>query len=387
MSRTLAFAALLGLASLTTATGCGIYGGDDDCNYGGAAEPDRLATGLRNPATGQCEYQGGGGGTCNQGDYGGYAEEAPQAPVDWAMCWSACTGLDQDTCKVTPGCRAVEIGDCLEGWDCDSETFTYFECWATAPSGPVQGPCEGLDAQECSRHDDCIARHYPSQGGCTGGTGAGDCAPQPDQGTPGNFHSCVSEAVSGCYSDADCGSGTHCNADEVCLPDPQGCGGTGTGGSGFGVPCEVACYGYCVPDNTGAGSCYGDVLCDVVEPQCPINTVPGKADGCYTGYCIPWDQCSPPIDRGLCYAPVACLAMPPECPSGSVPGVKDGCWSGFCIEMSACEAQAACSEIANEPACVARTDCKAIYEGVNCSCDPAGNCTCQDWVFDACEAQ
>jgi len=34
-------------------------------------------------------------------------------------------------------------------------------CVGTAPSGPVNGTaCAGLDAHECSRHDDCIAVHY-----------------------------------------------------------------------------------------------------------------------------------------------------------------------------------------------------------------------------------
>ena len=45
--------------------------------------------------------------------------------------------------------------------------FVYEACWPTAPSGPVRGGgCVGLDAQECSRHDDCVAQHDSDWSAC-----------------------------------------------------------------------------------------------------------------------------------------------------------------------------------------------------------------------------
>ena len=388
---------MLGL--LLPAAGCSLWFGDDDCAYGpglyddGAQDP--LQVGLLNPYSGQCDWQGGGGGGGgNCGDDWGGAAEPDQEYQDWAQCYSACTGLDELSCQASSGCRAAYVSDCPEGWDCDSTTYTYFDCWATAPSGPIQGGgCDGLDAYECSRHDDCSARHYAFYN-CGGGTesDSADCAPFVDPANIGNFESCVAESAQpeGCYSDADCGADYHCNADEICLSDPNGCGtGNGNEADPMGVPCEVACWGYCVPDNNpDPGSCYGDVFCDALTPAGPAGTVPGIKNGCWSNYCIPFDECAPPIDPGLCYAEVTCLvdfdAFQAACPEDSVPGVVDGCWSGYCIPMADCEAPPVCEAVMNEPACIARTDCSPIYEGVNCSCDPNGTCTCDEWIFEAC---
>jgi len=337
------FAAVLGI-SLATA-GCDFYfgGGDDDCNYGGAyAEPD--AAGYRNPFSGQCEYTGGGGGggcgVVPATDVG-----APEA-ADWAQCYSYCTGLDEQGCMATSGCRAIYRGNCPEGLDCGIvEDYTYVECWATAPSGPVQGGgCEGLDAYECSRHDDCVARHYPA-GSCSGSEA--DCAPgYYDPTGVGAFESCAAEApANGCYGNEDCGPNERCNAAEVCLPPPGNGNGDcdpATPDCGGNVP--TVCYGYCVPDAPDKGTCTGDVLCDV---------------------------------------------LPPKCPPDSVPGIRDGCWSGYCIPVNECETQTACGDIANEYMCIARDDCSPIYEGINCTCDGGGlvpTCTCESWQFKSCEA-
>lgn len=38
-------------------------------------------------------------------------------------------------------------------------------------------------------------------------------------------------------------------------------------------------------------TCDGDVTCDSLPPECPENTVPGRANSCWTGYCIPQVHC------------------------------------------------------------------------------------------------
>lgn len=319
--------AALAFLSIFSLTGCDLWFGQNHCDDSfGAA--DFEAIGVLDPQTAQCIDQGGGGGGGICGDFADDALE-PVPQQDFALCYSQCTELTEDECLTAPGCRAGYVSDCPEGWDCDSTTYTFHECWATAPSGPVQGACSGLDAYECSRHDDCIAYHYQGTA-CDGGTGSGNCLPDPTPGLVGNFELCVDEAsdVVGCYGDEECSEGYSCNAAEVCQ-SPPGCDPS--------VGCPDVCYGYCVPDEVEAVSCYSDVVCDSVPPACPAGTVPGIQNDCWTGDCILYEACEPALDPGTCSGEVFCDGLPPACPEGSVPGVLDGCWSNLCIPSEQCE--------------------------------------------------
>jgi hypothetical protein len=273
MRHTLAYVLATAFITLSS-TGCIIYFGDDDdddCLYGGGgAEPAPLP-GVRNPVTGQCEYHygGGGGGGC---DACGVCEPTsidPAGPVpSWGYCESACSYLDEATCLATAGCRAAYMDD-----------FGYYECWAVDMSGPVQGQCAGLDAWECSRHDDCVAWHTSS-----------------------------------------------CSSDDP--TDPSG-----------DIACAIGSFRECAAEpGADPGSCFGEVLCD---------------------------------------------ALPPECPPDSIAGRRDGCWTGACILVEECE-PIACESLADEQACVDRADCVALYEGSDCTCDANGNCTCSTWTFTSC---
>jgi len=226
----------------------------DPCLY--APAKDIPANQLRDPLTGTCQPFGGGGcddscGPCPLTD------NSTEPYPDWAQCYSSCEGLNETTCKSTSGCRAVYASS------------SFYQCWATAPSGPIQGGgCTGLDAYACSRHDDCVAIHAA--------------------GTPiGSFQSCDAESS---------------------IQDP--------------------------------GSCVGAVTCTTPAPACPANTLPGRANGCWTGYCIP---------------------------------------------LADCDQLPACGDL-TEKDCIARTDCVPTYEGVNCTCTSTG-CTCQSWVFDVCQTK
>jgi hypothetical protein len=227
----------------------GCAGDDGQClQYG---RPDIASLEYRDPQTGQCQ------------SFGGYDCADPcrpcpatgEAQPDWAMCYGPCEGLAEAACKTTTACRAVYAGN------------SFYECWGVAQSGPVQGGgCSGLDAQTCSRHDDCIARHAV--------------------GSPiGDFVSCE---------------------DESAIQDP--------------------------------GSCVGAITCTTPQPQCPTGTIAGRRNGCWTGYCIPYEQCD-------------------QLPACSTLGESD---------------------------CIMRTDCAPTYEGINCTCTMNG-CTCQSWVFDSCK--
>lgn len=200
-------------------SGCTLYWGhggdddDDDCLYpaqGGAIPP---AHSLRNPNTGLCEAIGG-DGLCPE-RCGPCAFETVPLP-DWGACNSACEGLDETFCQATPACYAAyKLDPVTDG------PPAFWGCWSTAPSGPAQGTCTGLDAYECSRHDDCIAVYA-----------------EDASGTP-RFAYCAEEPTELCVDDGDCGSGSTCDH-AVCYPAPT-C-----------TPCETCgacpdCYGVCVP--------------------------------------------------------------------------------------------------------------------------------------------
>lgn len=114
-----------------------------------AVDSDALIDQLRNPETGQCESVG---NPCDP------STGRPIAWPDWAWCHSHCSGLDEESCRAADGCRAIYANGCPPDAGCYYLKFQ--ECWATAPSGPIRGGgCGGLDAYQCSRHDDCTAEY------------------------------------------------------------------------------------------------------------------------------------------------------------------------------------------------------------------------------------
>lgn len=67
-------------------------------------------------------------------------------PAGLAQCGGPCTTTDETACLGTQGCIATYVAG------------SFASCWSTAPSGPVHsGACAGLDARDCSRHDNCSA--------------------------------------------------------------------------------------------------------------------------------------------------------------------------------------------------------------------------------------
>jgi hypothetical protein len=173
---------------------------------------------------------------------------------------------------------------------------------------------------------------------------------------------CVPDVPDGCAA-VDCAPGYHC--EETCSSD-------GT--------CTVECVPDGVPD---PGTCDGEVLCDSLPPTCPQGTTPGISNGCWSGYCIPLDDCGP-SDPGSCDGLVACDMAPPVCPAGTTPGIRNLCYTGYCIPLSDCGQTAACEGL-DEAACTSRLDCSALYTGGGCTCDPNGGCVCEEWTFDHCE--
>ena len=341
--------ALVMLASL--ASGCQIYlGGDDEpppppCDV--PTIPPEAPLMLLDPSTGECVPFYLGSPICDP-DTCDCVWPPIAPPPSWAPCDSACSLLDEHNCMATPGCRATYRGE------------EFHACFATDQTGPVQGDCANLDAWQCSLHDDCVAVHE----------GAFAIATDPIPTLPlGWFRSCEPEPAR-CYGDDECGPGQHCNATDVCVLPPECYDGA--------ADCDAACGGYCVPDVRG--TCFGEVFCDVVPPECPPGATPGVLNGCYTFECIPVDEC-PPVPYEECHGQPACDALPPECPEGHVPQQRNGCWTGACIPLQLCTDEPSPGSCIGSITCDAEpTDCPAgfvagIADGCfDGSCIPLDQC-------------
>jgi hypothetical protein len=243
---------------------------------------------LRDPQTGQCEsidY----GYPCDSacGPCPGVAAAAAPA---WAQCYGPCEALTETQCLATPSCHAAYQDDGT------SLTPPFWGCWEMPPAGPIEGSCANLDAATCSEHDDCVSIYRTATNTTTTA-----------------FESCKAEPGLSCNA-VDCGAG------KLCVVTPA---------APSSASCELA---------AAAGSCTGTIACQQMPPSCPTDTTPGiGANACYTGYCIPTDECA---------------ATP-------------------------------CASLTTEAACKARSDCDPIYQGTNCTCDNSG-CTCQTETYLRC---
>ncbi len=150
-------------------SGCVFFEGNDNKCYSEDTGDERARNDRLDPSNGVCRFFD--NGACS--DSCAPCDDNGQPVPDWAPCESACDDLPVGTCMATPGCRAIYVGG------------DFYDCWAVAPSGPIHGGgCEGLDAYNCSRHDDCVASHldgtidYPPFASCAaevGASGPGSC--------------------------------------------------------------------------------------------------------------------------------------------------------------------------------------------------------------------
>ncbi len=320
----------LGLACLLLVTGCDLYftDGDDDCVSAPEVSPGTL---LRNPDTGQCEAFGSGGGGCDS--CGNCIDIDIAPPPDWGSCFAGCESFDETSCVDQPGCRAVYDANSLT-----DEGPRFLECWAIAPSGPAAGSCEGLDAQQCSRHNNCSA-FYDDDNGFL------------------EYAGCRPERSQGCYSDDDCGTSAHCSvSDGECLPPP---------GCDPGQGCPAVCYGRCISDNDVCATvdCGPNSHC---EAQC-TDSACGPVCSPNVNQCAAID-CAPGFE---CVE--TCQGTDPE-----IPGC--GICDAQCVPVGTCES------VTTEAACLARGDCGAVYTGEDCTCDESGSCVCEVLEFARCQA-
>ncbi len=244
--------------------------------------------------------------------------------------------------------------DSSDQWNyCGSDGF--YQCqgnncnWvgATCPPDSVGSGSSG-SGYECSQSTDCAAGCYCANGTCE----------------EGGF----------CGSDSDCGSGYHCDTSRnSCEPNPT----QPTCGANTDCPdgqvCDTSngtCTATCSCTTNAAAVQQGYGYCDLTRMTCMTGENPA----------------------GSCGGTSTCTMKAPVCPDNQVPLILDGCFTGACQAIATCDVAPACSDIQHEDDCLARkTDCGAVYTGLNCTnangtaCTSGSTgCTCKTFVFNSC---
>lgn len=267
----------LACAVVVLLSGCDLYftdgdGDDDPCVYPATGVEGDVAPAneLRNPYTGECEpfgYPYPCDGVCGPCPPTG----AEIAQPDWGSCYSSCEGLAETACLAAPGCFAA-----YTEYPTEDRAAEFRGCWQTAPSGPISsGSCANLDAQECSRHDNCTA-HYDA--------------------SPSEFMFCAPEHPKSC-TEVTCAPGSHCEehcdpsgCQPMCVPDADACAAVDCGPGwacvtvcqdGTGGACGT-CGAQCVPDGT-CEAITTESAC-ATRPDC-VRVYEGDDCTCYPGYC------------------------------------------------------------------------------------------------------
>ena len=231
-------------------------------------------------------------------------------------------------------------------YQCTQGSCTWVGPTCTNPgSGSGSAGSGSGSGYECTSNADCAAGCYCANGKCTEG---GFCSQNSDCG-PGYYcDTNRSSCTPGCTADTDCPQGQYCDASTS--------------------QCTASCS--CTTDAQAVQQGFG--YCDESR-----------------GTCMPGSD-----PNGSCAGQVTCTTAKPTCPSGQVPTISNGCYTGNCEAISACDAAPVCANINDEQDCLSRTDCAAVYTGINCK-KPDGtachagdtNCTCASFQFNSCTSR
>jgi hypothetical protein len=208
--------------------------GDDECravpatDLGGGQQEIAPAP-LRDPSDLTCDDYGGGYCDPSCGPCPESITHNDLAPIpSYNYCGHICETFNESQCAADSQCRVVLDADCTLG---PSNCFTNFMgCFPTDTQADPTVDCWQADAWTCSRSSACTAYH----------SNASSCPPDSD---------------------------------------PQQCGRE---------------FVLCGPEGANPGQCanQAEVTCDALPPECPGLDVPGVANGCYTGACIPQRYCT-----------------------------------------------------------------------------------------------
>jgi hypothetical protein len=201
---------------------------------------------------------GGGGGGIDRDPTTGDCLSGPCVPPPeptYASCVGPCEGLAETACLSTPGCHPTYTEmDVIDGLP----PPRFNACWDIAPLPVTEGSaaCAQADAQACSTRDDCASLMAPVS---------------PQDQFDVMFAACQRKPAYTC---------------------PSACQSPGVDQQECNIICDAHdCFATCLP-SAATGTCNGSaVTCGSAAPDCPIGTSAGVVAGCWTGYCIPQQQC------------------------------------------------------------------------------------------------
>ncbi|HEY5938578.1 MAG TPA: Dickkopf N-terminal cysteine-rich domain-containing protein [Kofleriaceae bacterium] len=236
----------------------------------------------------------------------------------------------------------------------------------------------GSDGYYTCDGDDCdwVSSTCPDQGSGSGQSGGGfECRDSGDCAAGCYCENGICEEAGFCTQDSDCGNGYTCNESRSsCEPvGPTGCSADAQCASGS-ICVEGSCTATCQCGSDSSAVSQGYDYCDELRATCMSGADP----------------------YGTCAGEPTCNLTPPACQPGDVPLLgADGCWTGECQSTLDCAAAPSCGRINDQASCSARSDCRQIVNGINCtkpdgnggttSCQPGDmNCTCEQLIFAAC---
>lgn len=202
-----------------------------------------------------------------------------------------------------------------------------------------------------------------------GGGGGMTCTSDVDCAAGCYCQNGICEEAGFCADDADCPEGFHCDDRSSCVPNTcetdQACNPGQICNNGN---CETTCV--CMNDQDAQNAGYG--WCDEGRNTCMTGADPA----------------------GSCVGDVTCDIVPPRCAQGQVPLIRDACYTGECRDIAACDAAPTCESLTYEADCLNRSgDCSAVYTGRNCrkpdgtACQAGDTgCVCQSFEFNSCDS-
>ena len=170
--------------------------------------------------------------------------------------------------------------------------------------------------------------------GCgSGGSGSsGGVLRDPSTGTCQSFADCTINVPQWPKCDGPCEGLSEC----ACLANKL-CHAAYTPSSGSGAPVFETCWDVGPDEPSPTAPCAGlDANACADEPTCAslmvVETDVEHFTSCFAAPTSP-TGCA---DPGICYGSVQCNDAPPACPVGTVAGITNGCWSGYCIPTTKC---------------------------------------------------
>lgn len=230
---------------------------------------------------------------------------------------------------------------CLANCATDAECIVLRDDLICRDGLCLPGPTVPADDMACTPEMCGTAPMVPERL-CDDGSGAGPRCVQAFDGDCGWVVTTCDDF--GCYTQSDCAPGTRCNANELCLPDPQ---------------CSTcsACFGLCLEGELECGadaSCEDDDICEngtCIPPECGTAAECETGQICIAGRCEP-AECTTDND---CPAREVCeggLCENPQCTDVDEPvcDVAGETW------LNACRARVARAEALHVGECVAACD-------------------------------